>query len=141
MDTEVEHVRFDNEVKQGIPAGQAREGAVGLGFRVPMIIASPWTRGGKVCSQLFEHTSTLQFLETFCSAKFKKHIRFNNINPWRRAISGNLTSAFDRFTTNLDIKKDLVDRNEQIEKIYNAQFTPEPAGYQKITEEALQKSN
>lgn len=139
MDTEIEHVRFNNEVKQGIPAGQAREGAVGLGFRVPMIIASPWTRGGKVCSQLFEHTSTLQFLETFCSAKFKKHIRFNNINPWRRAISGNLTSAFDRFTANLDIKKDLVDRDRQIEKIYNARFTPEPTGYQKITAEALQK--
>ncbi|MCH5596964.1 alkaline phosphatase family protein [Niabella ginsengisoli] len=57
IDTEIEHVRFDNEVKQGIPANQAREGAVGLGFRVPMIIASPWSRGGKVCSQLFEHTS------------------------------------------------------------------------------------
>jgi phospholipase C len=138
MDTEIEHVRFDNEVKQGIPASQAREGAVGLGFRVPMIIASPWTRGGKVCSQLFEHTSTLQFLETFCNQKFKKNIRFNNINPWRRAISGNLTAAFDRFSPNSDIKKDLVGRNAQIEKIYNAKFTPEPTGYQKITGEALQ---
>lgn len=138
MDTEVEQVRFDNEVKQGIPASQAREGAVGLGFRVPMIIASPWTRGGKVCSQLFEHTSTLQFLETFCSRKFKKPIRFDNINPWRRAISGDLTAAFSGFTPHLSIQKDLLSRNEQIEKIYNARFTPEPAGYQKITDELLQ---
>ncbi len=141
IDTEIEHVRFDNEVKQGIPVNQAREGAVGLGFRVPMVIASPWTRGGKVCSQLFEHTSTLQFLETFCNQKFKKNIRFDNINPWRRAISGNLTAAFDRFTGNLDIKKDLVGRDAQIEKIYNAKFTQEPTGFQKITEEELRNQS
>lgn len=138
MNTEIEYVRFDNEVKQGIPASQAREGAVGLGFRVPMIIASPWTRGGKVCSQLFEHTSTLQFLETFCSKKFKKNIRFDSINPWRRAISGNLTAAFDQFSKSIDIKKDLISRNKQIEKIYNAKFTPEPTGYKKINQDALQ---
>jgi phospholipase C len=34
---------------------------IGLGYRVPMIIASPWTRGGFVNSELFDHTSSLQF--------------------------------------------------------------------------------
>jgi phospholipase C len=62
---------------------------IGLGPRLPMIIASPWTRGGWVCSQTFDHTSVLQFLEA----------RFNvpepNISKWRRAVCGNLTSAFD----------------------------------------------
>ena len=51
---------------------QARSGPIGLGYRVPMIIASPWTRGGWVNSQLFEHSSTLQFLETFISRKYHK---------------------------------------------------------------------
>lgn len=62
---------------------------VGLGPRVPMLIISPWTTGGWVCSQTFDHTSVLQFLE----ARFG--VREPNITRWRRAICGDLTSAFD----------------------------------------------
>ena len=62
---------------------------IGLGPRLPMIIASPWTRGGWVCSEVFDHTSVLQFLE----ARFG--IPEPNISKWRRSICGNLTSAFD----------------------------------------------
>ncbi|MBN9617055.1 MAG: phospholipase C, phosphocholine-specific [Acidobacteriales bacterium 59-55] len=62
---------------------------VGLGPRVPMLIVSPWTKGGWVCSQTFDHTSVLQFLE----ARFG--IPEPNISKWRRAICGDLTSAFD----------------------------------------------
>ncbi|CAN5456278.1 phospholipase C, phosphocholine-specific [soil metagenome] len=62
---------------------------VGLGPRVPMIIVSPWTRGGWVNSQLFDHTSVLRFLE----ARFG--VAEPNISPWRRAMTGDLTSAFD----------------------------------------------
>jgi len=62
---------------------------LGLGMRVPMLIVSPWTRGGWVNSQVFDHTSVLRFLE----------LRFGvaepNISPWRRAVCGDLTSAFD----------------------------------------------
>ena len=61
----------------------------GLGVRVPMLIISPWTRGGYVCSQVFDHTSTLQFLET------RFGVREPNISPWRRAVCGDLTSAFN----------------------------------------------
>lgn len=62
---------------------------VGLGPRVPMLIVSPWTKGGWVCSQTFDHTSVLQFLE----ARFG--IPEPNISDWRRAVCGDLTSAFD----------------------------------------------
>ena len=62
---------------------------IGLGPRLPMIIASPWTRGGWVCSEVFDHTSVLQFLET------RFDIPEPNISKWRRSICGNLTSAFD----------------------------------------------
>jgi phospholipase C len=62
---------------------------IGLGPRVPMLIISPWTTGGWVCSQTFDHTSVLQFLE----ARFG--VPEPNINKWRRAICGDLTSAFD----------------------------------------------
>ena len=62
---------------------------IGLGPRVPLLIVSPWTTGGWVCSQTFDHTSVLQFLER------RFGIPEPNISPWRRAICGDLTSAFD----------------------------------------------
>ena len=36
---------------------------VGLGPRVPMLVVSPWSRGGWVDSQVFDHTSVIRFLE------------------------------------------------------------------------------
>jgi phospholipase C len=61
----------------------------GLGPRVPMYIVSPWSRGGWVDSQVFDHTSVIRFLE----ARFG--VMEPNISPWRRAVCGDLTSAFD----------------------------------------------
>lgn len=61
----------------------------GLGPRVPMYVISPWSRGGWVNSQVFDHTSVGQFLEK----RFGIHIPA--ISPWHRAVSGDLTSAFD----------------------------------------------
>ncbi|MBB5712832.1 phosphocholine-specific phospholipase C [Sphingomonas xinjiangensis] len=63
--------------------------AYGLGPRVPLYVISPWSRGGWVNSETFDHTSVIRFLE----ARFG--IRETNISPWRRAICGDLTSAFD----------------------------------------------
>ena len=62
---------------------------VGLGPRVPAIIVSPWTKGGWVNSQVFDHTSVLRFLE----ARFG--VKCPNITPWRRSVCGDLTSVFD----------------------------------------------
>lgn len=62
---------------------------IGLGIRVPAIIVSPWTRGGYVCSELFDHTSVLQFMEK------RFGVAEPNISAWRRAVCGDLTSAFD----------------------------------------------
>jgi phospholipase C len=61
----------------------------GLGPRVPMLAISPWSRGGYVCSEVFDHTSVIRFLE----ARFG--VKEPNITPWRRAVCGDLTSAFD----------------------------------------------
>lgn len=62
---------------------------VGLGNRVPMIVVSPWTRGGWVCSETFDHTSVLRFLEK------RFDVEEPNISTWRRAVCGDLTSCFD----------------------------------------------
>ncbi|WP_129718259.1 phosphocholine-specific phospholipase C [Pedobacter sp. SYP-B3415] len=138
IDTEIEHVRLENEIKQGVPKKQAREAPIGLGFRVPMLIASPWSRGGRVCSQLFDHTSTLQFLETFVNKKFNKNIHIDNISQWRRTIAGDLTSAFVPF----DAKKDQVaflERDAYVERIHDAKFKTEPAGFRQLSAEDIKK--
>ncbi|MET9634745.1 phospholipase domain-containing protein, partial [Lentzea sp. NPDC006480] len=64
-------------------------GTYGLGQRVPMLVVSPWSTGGYTCSEVFDHTSIIRFLET------RFGVREPNISPWRRAICGDLTSAFD----------------------------------------------
>ncbi|MFG2312640.1 phosphocholine-specific phospholipase C [Streptomyces sp. NPDC048566] len=64
-------------------------GPYGLGQRVPMLVVSPWSKGGYVCSETLDHTSIIRFME----ARFG--VREPNISPWRRAITGDLTAAFD----------------------------------------------
>jgi phospholipase C len=74
---------------------QAAEDAIylgrpyGLGPRVPLYVISPWSKGGHVASEVFDHTSILRFLE----ARFGVHEP--NISAWRRAVCGDLTSCFD----------------------------------------------
>ncbi|NOW95311.1 phosphocholine-specific phospholipase C [Mucilaginibacter sp. SG564] len=139
IETEIEHVRLENELKQGIPKNQAREGAIGLGFRVPMMIASPWSRGGQVCSEVFDHTSTLQFLETFVNKKYKKDIRLGNISEWRRTICGDLTSAFVPYNGNQLGEIPFLDRNKNVETIYNARFKEQPIAFKKLSADEIMK--
>ncbi|MBB5439831.1 phospholipase C [Pedobacter sp. AK017] len=133
IDTEVEHVRLANELKQGIPEKAAREAPIGLGFRVPMLIASPWSRGGRVCSEVFDHTSTLQFLEVFFSKKLNKEIKIENISKWRRAICGDLTSVFTPFNGEKADQIAFLKRDAMVESIYNAKFKDDPSGFKKLS--------
>jgi phospholipase C len=63
-------------------------GPVGLGVRVPMLVVSPFSTGGYVCSDVFDHTSQLLFLETLFG------VTAPNISSWRRSTVGDLTTAF-----------------------------------------------
>ena len=137
IDTETEHVRLANELKQGVPKKAAREAPIGLGFRVPTIIASPWSRGGKVCSEVFDHTSTLQFLEYFFNKKLNKNIKIENISKWRRTICGDLTSAFSPYDGKAPDKIDFLNRDNFVETIYNARFKEDPAGFKKVSDTDL----
>jgi phospholipase C len=137
IETEVEYVRLENELAQGVPKKQAREAPIGLGFRVPMIIASPWTRGGKVCSQVFDHTSTQQFLETFFNKKLGKNIHQPNISEWRRTICGDLTAAFSPYNDKQLETLPFLKRDQVVEDIFNAKFKQEPNGYKKLSEQEI----
>jgi phospholipase C len=66
----------------------------GLGPRVPMYVISPWSRGGWVNSQVFDHTSVIRFLEQ------RFGVMEPNITPWRRAVCGDLLTCFDFKTPN-----------------------------------------
>jgi phospholipase C len=88
---------FDHVVPPTAPAGTAGEWIdygtygnlpIGAGFRVPCIIVSPWTQGGWIASETFDHTSVLQFLELLTG------VQIPNITAWRRQTFGNLSSAF-----------------------------------------------
>jgi len=83
-----------NEIYPG-NGGSYAPGPYGLGFRVPMIVISPWSKGGWVNSEVFDHTSLIQFLEQRFGAAHRKDLLESNITPWRRAITGDLTSCFD----------------------------------------------
>jgi phospholipase C len=82
---------FDHVVPPTAPEGTPQEWVddlpIGGGFRVPCIVVSPWSTGGHVCSQNFDHTSVLQFLERFTG------VAEPNISSWRRRTFGDLTQT------------------------------------------------
>jgi hypothetical protein len=59
-----------------------------------MIVISPWSKGGWVNSQVLDHTSLIRFVERHFG------VMEPNITPWRRAVTDDLTSAFDFETPN-----------------------------------------
>lgn len=80
-----------NEIITGNPSFM--DGPIGFGVRVPMIVISPWSKGGYVSSEVFDHTSIIQFIERRFANGDPVLIE-SNITPWRRAVAGDLTSAF-----------------------------------------------
>jgi phospholipase C len=100
---------FDHVVPPTAPTGTPDEFVaglpIGLGPRVPMTVISPWSRGGWVNSQVFDHTSVIRFLERWTG------VREPNISAWRRAITGDLTSCFDFGRRDLSIPR-LPDANK-----------------------------
>lgn len=115
-----------------------KDSPIGLGYRVPMIIASPWSKGGYVNSQVFDHTSSLMFLENLLSKKTGKKIRSNKISSWRRTICGDLTSAFRPSIGASSVAPTPLKREEVVTNIQNAknkpaQVKPDPLSKAEIT--------
>lgn len=112
--------------------------ALGLGYRVPMVIASPWSRGGNVCSQVFDHTSVLSFLEVFLAGKkTSAPVKEPNISTWRRTICGDLTSAFGALADTRDSDPEAVQRNAFVESIHRARLSDSPGSHRSLTPEEI----
>ncbi|HVV11693.1 phosphocholine-specific phospholipase C [Amycolatopsis sp.] len=95
---------------------------IGFGPRVPMTVISPWSRGGWVNSQVTDHTSVIRFLERWTG------VREPNISPWRRAIAGDLTGAFDfrEHDTKIPMLPDTAAMQREVDKVEPSLPTPAP---------------
>ena len=84
---------FDHVVPPLPPAGTPDEFVgglpIGLGIRVPMLMISPYSRGGNIVSETFDHTSVLRLMEE------RFGVEEPNISAWRRQTCGDLTACFD----------------------------------------------
>jgi len=138
LDTRVDFVTVEQaKERKGLTGLFHRESPIGLGFRVPLIVASPWSRGGYVNSEVFDHTSTLQFLEKFLSQKSGKPIVVPNISEWRRTVSGDLTSVFRAAPDNQMEAVPFVKKDVFLESVYDAKFKKLPSNYKALTTEEV----
>ena len=140
IDTGIEYTYAEDEIRQGVTAEEARSGPIGMGYRVPTVVASPWSRGGWVNSQLFDHTSTLMFLEDFVQHKTGKKVHEENISAWRRAISGNLTSCFRPHDEKEPVLSYL-DRDKFVVGIRRAKDKEIPSNYVKLNATQIAEVN
>ncbi len=141
IDTTEEFVLLEDELnKYHVPQAAARQSPVGLGYRVPLVIASPWSRGGWVNSEVCDISSTLKFLEVFLSNKTGKRITETNISQWRRAVCGDLTSAFRPYQGEEVPLPASVERNAWMGKVYSARFKGLPTGFKPLSDVEIKQA-
>lgn len=109
-----------------------RDHSIGLGYRCPFVIASPWTRGGCVNSQVSDHTSVLMFMEKWLAGKGKP-VPEPNISAWRRTVCGDLTSAFRPYNGEVYALPQYLERDAYIERIHKASYMEPPQSGMRIT--------
>ena len=81
------------------PTASGVTGPIGLGFRVPTLVISPFSRGGRINSDVFDHTSLLRLIET------RFGVEVPNLSEWRRSTVGDLTSTLDFARPRTDVPK------------------------------------
>lgn len=141
IDAKLDFVTRDQQHNPSEDARNIREASVGLGYRVPMIICSPWTRGGFVNSEVFDHTSSLQFIENFIEKKTGKKIAGENVTQWRRTICGDLTSAFRPYNGEKIERPIFLDKDKFMEDIHQAQFKDVPDNFKKLNSDEVARIN
>ncbi|WP_099288732.1 phospholipase C [Mycobacterium persicum] len=76
------------DINNVIASGGIR-GPIGLGYRVPCLVISPYSRGGLVVHDVFDHTSQLRLIEK------RFGVPIPNLTAWRRSVTGDMTSTFN----------------------------------------------
>jgi phospholipase C len=95
---------------------------------VPMLICSPWTRGGYVDSNVYDHTSMLRFLQAWTGVKPA------NVTPWREKVTGDLTTAFDFEHPDFSIPRNIptLEQTWTLTQLTGGSTTPPAEGKQKM---------
>lgn len=131
---ENEYVTLEDEIGQKkVSKNGARESPIGLGYRVPFIVASPWSRGGYVNSEICDHTSVVQFVENFVSRKKGKKLQTPFMSDWRRAVCGDLSSVFRPYNGEKIRQPDFLDRDAFLQQIDEAKYRPMPKTMKALT--------
>ena len=106
---------INSEVETTVPQ------PVGMGFRVPIVVVSPWTRGKVVNSETFDHVSAIKMLEK------RFGVSSPTLSPWRRAMVGDLMSFFNFEAPDYSWPSDLPDTSKYvIEGDINCKTLPDP---------------
>lgn len=134
IDTAAEYV---SKEQQSGSEKLTRESPIGLGYRVPLIVASPWSRGGWVNSQVFDHTSSLQLLENFLQHKTGKPVKETNITGWRRCVCGDLGSVFRSYNGEKTDRPEPVAKEPFIESVHKAKFKAAPDDWAALAAEDI----
>ncbi len=137
IDTADEYVTMEQERKRTGKPDATLDSPIGLGYRVPMVVASPWSKGGFVNSEVFDLTSGIQFIEHFLEKKKGIRVREDNISDWRRMVTGDMTSIFRAANHFQRAPIDLVDRDVYVSRIYAAKSKNVPNKYVEITQQEL----
>ncbi|HTH47068.1 MAG TPA: alkaline phosphatase family protein, partial [Candidatus Limnocylindria bacterium] len=139
LDPSVEHVRMEqeHERQKQHPGATGRSGPIGLGFRVPLVIASPWSRGGYVNSQVCDHTSIIRLIENIVGHRTGKPIHEANISAWRRAVCGDLSSVFRPYHGEKIETPKPVDWKSFAGSIHQAKFRGLPNAFKKLSADEI----
>lgn len=137
IDTQDEYVTVDQEKIRTKNPDATIDSPIGLGFRVPLVVASPWSKGGWVNSEVLDLTSPLMFLEHFLEHKTGKKIIETNLSDWRRLVCGNLTSVFHTAEETKAPAITPVDRNSYVERIHAAKNKDLPGNFELLSNQQL----
>lgn len=141
MHTQTEWITKEQEQKRTGKKDNQLSSPIGLGYRVPMVIASPWTKGGWVNSEVCDITSTIQFLEYFIEHKTGKKVIEENISDWRRAVCGNMTSVFQSANDLKDLDINFVNRDKYIARILNARQKDLPGDFNRFSKQEIEEES
>lgn len=139
IDTQDEYVTFEQEAKRAGNNKVGLDSPIGLGYRVPLVVASPWSKGGWVNSEVFDLTSPLQFLEHFLEHKRGKKVVESNISDWRRLVCGDLTSVFRPVTDKKAPELEALDRNSYVKRINSSKHKELPGAHHQLSAAELEK--
>jgi len=113
------------DTTEDVSDAHGRDHSIGLGYRCPLLVVSPWSRGGCVNSQVFDHTSVLMLIESWLEGRGTP-VKETNISDWRRTVCGDMTSVFRPYGGESYPVPKFLERDSEVSRIHKASFKKRP---------------